>query len=170
VRAARGHEEDKFTDLVREVAPDLLAYFERRITDRTEAADLLGETLLVLWRRASVAPSDHEGARMWMFGIARNVLNNYHRGVRRQLRLADALRDELMRTSQPAHEEDTDAVVEAVNSLPPDLRELVRLVHWDGFKLVEAAQLLGINASSARSRYSRARSLLAQDLIPRLAR
>nr|WP_281497552.1 sigma-70 family RNA polymerase sigma factor [Ornithinimicrobium sp. F0845] len=111
-----------------------MAYFERRITDHAEAADLLGETLLVLWRRASVAPSGQEGARMWMFGIARNVLSNYHRGVRRQLRLADALRDELLRTVQPAHEEHADLVVEAVHSLPPDLSELIRLVHWDGFK------------------------------------
>lgn len=34
------------------------------------------------------------------------------------------------------------------------------LVHWDGFTLLAAAELLGVNASTARSRYAAARETL----------
>lgn len=51
-------------------------------------------------------------------------------------------------------------VRDAIARLEPDLAELVRLVHWDGFSLADAAELLGIPASTARGRYQRAKSEL----------
>jgi DNA-directed RNA polymerase specialized sigma24 family protein len=41
---------------------------------------------------------------------------------------------------------------------------LVRLVHWEGFTLADAAQLINIPAATARGRYARARSLLQVEL------
>jgi RNA polymerase sigma-70 factor, ECF subfamily len=38
------------------------------------------------------------------------------------------------------------------------------LIHWDGFTIVEAAELLGLNASTARSRYAAARQILREAL------
>lgn len=154
------------THLIERVAPDLLAYFERRV-DPEDAADLLGETLLVAWRRASVLPRRHEHARMWLFGVAKGVLNNHARGVRRRLRLADALRDEVTRAHrQTARDNEHSDVIEAIEALPDDLAELVRLIHWDGFRLVEAATLMGINPSTARGRYAKAKELLRRSLRP----
>lgn len=49
---------------------------------------------------------------------------------------------------------------EAIAALDPDDAELVRLVYWDGFRSNEAAAILGINPSTARSRLSRARQTL----------
>jgi RNA polymerase sigma-70 factor (ECF subfamily) len=57
-------------------------------------------------------------------------------------------------------------ILEAVAALPDELAELVRLVHWDGFRLVEAAELIGISASTARGRYARARELLYRSIRP----
>ena len=51
----------------------------------------------------------------------------------------------------------------AVDPLPTELAELVRLVHWDGF-VEEAAAHLGVPASTARSRHARAKQLLRQTL------
>ena len=148
---------DRLTRLIETSGTDVLAYFERRVRDREDAADLLGETLLVAWRRAEIVPRDDTQARMWLFGVAR--------GVRRRIRLADALRDQLATASGGGHRGDRqDAVVAAVEDLPQDLAELVRLVHWDGFSLAEAADLTGIPASTARGRYARARELLHRSL------
>lgn len=151
--------------LVERVAPDLLAYFERRVVDREDAADLLGETLLVAWRRADTVPREDERGRMWLFGVARRVLGNHARGVRRRLALADALREDVARaaTHLPSRR---GAVRDAVDALPAHLGELVRLVHWDGFSLTEAAELTGTSASTVRSRYARARQLLQRSLSP----
>jgi RNA polymerase sigma-70 factor, ECF subfamily len=152
--------------VVKAIAPDLLAYFERRVNPPEDAADLLGETLLIGWRRASAIPADAERARMWFFVTARNVLANYRRGVRRRSEVADRLRTEVHRVSrlETAVSWSGTPVAEAISALPEELAELVRLVHWDGFSLVEAAQLLGVGDSTGRSRYARARVLLSQAL------
>jgi RNA polymerase sigma-70 factor (ECF subfamily) len=52
-------------------------------------------------------------------------------------------------------------VRDAIARLDPELAELVRLVHWDGFSLGEVATLEGIPASTVRSRYARAKRELA---------
>ena len=38
------------------------------------------------------------------------------------------------------------------------------LIHWDTFTLAQAAALLGLNASTARTCYARARNRLAVEL------
>lgn len=148
-------------------AADLLRFFQYRLADREQAADALGETLLIAWRRHRKLPADPTEARMWMFGIARNVLLHAQRGTARKLRLAAELRDAV--AAAPFAEPASDLalaldVQSAVNELPTELGDLVRLVHWDGFSLAEAAQLQGIPASTARSRYAKARALLAEAL------
>src|SRR5690606_16892409 len=62
---------------VQEHAPALLSYFARRAVQREDAADLLAETLLVLWRRSRSLPDADDEIRPWMFGIARNVLMHH---------------------------------------------------------------------------------------------
>ena len=154
-----------FRSLLRDAADDLLAYFERRLSTRDDAADLLAETMLQAWRRSKDLPADDERRRMWLFTIAANVLANHHRSTRRRLSLADRLRHDLATTSgEPDHTE-ANAVRDAVLRLHPAQRELVMLIHWDGFSIVEAAQILGLNASTARSRYAAAREQLRQALI-----
>lgn len=148
-------------DLVRREAPDLLAYFERR-AEPADAADLLGETLLVAWRRAVAIPADDREARMWLFGVARRVLATGRRsGVRRRA-LADRLRDELVHERPPPPADP--ALAEALAALAPLDAEIIRLVHWDGFSLVEVAQHLDRPAGTIRSRYSRARAQLKSAL------
>jgi RNA polymerase sigma factor (sigma-70 family) len=136
---------------------DILSFLIRRVASSDDAADLFGETLLVIWRRVSDVPANDTEARMWMFGIAKGVLLNYDRGRRRHLALADRLREEL-RVS--ASENDPSAIRDAIADLPEPLREIVRLIHWDGFSQVDVGQILGIPASTVHSRYATARALL----------
>lgn len=141
-------------------APDLLHYFERR--ERNDAADLLAETLLVAWRRVDDLPDDEVQARMWLFGVARTVLLGHARDMARRSRLADRLRE------LPAPvANDTDRALDvraAIAKLSEADAELVRLVHWEGLTLAEAATVVGCNASTARGRYQRARAALAAHL------
>ena len=144
---------------------DLLAYLERRVSPREDAADLLGETMLTSWRRVEKLPTEPERARMWLFVIARNTLLNYRRGRRRAVALADLLRREISVAAAPESDHDAaEDVRAAIEMLPEDLAELMRLVHWDGFSIADAAELTGIPAATARGRYARARSLLQAEL------
>ncbi|PWC03782.1 RNA polymerase sigma factor [Agromyces badenianii] len=145
-------------------AADLLSYFGRRVRIPADAADLLSETFVVAWRRADRLPADPEQARMWLFGVARRVLSNAARGASRQSGLADRLRAHLETLPTEHVDADTLDVRAALDAIPVDQSELVRLVLWDGFSLPEAARILGINESTARGRYQRARARL-RDLL-----
>lgn len=149
----------RLTRALEQSASDLLAYLERRV-GADDAPDLLGENMVVAWRRVRELPPDAERARMWLFGIARGTLSNHARGQRRRWALADRLRLQVRESaSAPPADEGTD-VRDAIDRLEPDLAELVRLVHWERLSLADAAELIGIPASTARGRYQRAKEQL----------
>lgn len=143
--------------------PDLAAYFQRRV-GLDEAPDLLGETMVVAWRRVSALPTDPEGARMWLFGIARGTLLNHARSERRRLALVDRIRNTMALTPATNAADEGSEVRDAINRLDESLAEIVKLVHWDGFALPEVADILGIPVTTVRSRYRRARDTLRNAL------
>ncbi|MGB4137926.1 MAG: sigma factor-like helix-turn-helix DNA-binding protein [Microbacterium sp.] len=70
-------------------------------------------------------------------------------------------------TRSPAPSADLGVEVrDAIARLDGGLAELIRLVHWDGFSIVDAAALLGIPPSTARGRYQRAKDALREMLDP----
>lgn len=158
--AARERLRARFELVVELHGEALLSYFLRRTETKEDAADLLSETFLTIWRRARSIPLQDEEARMWMFGVARNTLSNHRRSRIRHRLLSEKLARELHVAPAVPDTETALAVRQAISSLPPDLAELIQLVHWDGFTIAEVATLVGIPAPTARSRYARARLLL----------
>ena len=163
----RADRENRLEGLIRANASDVLAYLERRIDARADAADILSETLIVAWKKAGRAPIDEIDGRMWLFAIARNALLNARRAARRRLAATERLRSELEHSPAKLGEDVLDAIAvrRAVQQLPHELGELVELVHWEGFSVVEAAQVMGISASTARSRYMSAKGRLRAALV-----
>jgi RNA polymerase sigma factor (sigma-70 family) len=145
------------TDALVACGDDLHAYLQRRV-GLDDAADLLSETMVVAWRRVTELPTDPERTRMWLFGIARGTLANHTRSARRRHTLFQRARRE--RQQQAAPSDKGLEVRDAITRLNPNLAELIRLVHWDGLSLVEASEMLGISASTARGRYARAKRQL----------
>lgn len=62
----------------------LLNYFQRRLTNPADAAEAFGELLLTAWRSRRRLPLEDDAARMWLYGVARNVLRNTHRTLSRR--------------------------------------------------------------------------------------
>ena len=139
---------------------DILAYLVRRVDNREDAADLFGDAYLTAWSKRRSMPDDAEGARKWLFVIARNTLLNHYSRSRRARALTATLRDELRTTNADDPTEQHLEVREAIAALTPEQAELVRLIHWDGFSITDAAEFMGIPASTARSRYAVARLTL----------
>lgn len=154
---------------------DLLKYLARRLREPADAADVLSNVLVVIWQRRTALPGGAESARMWSYGVARNALREHHRRSVRRTALADALRSRI-RDDLSSHgdrddplqavarAERSDDVRLALATLREHDRELIMLVHWDGLTLSQAASLLGINPSTARTRYARAKERLATTL------
>lgn len=142
----------------------ILAYLAKRVDEPEDAADLLAEVFVVAWRRRHVLPSG-DGGRLWLYGVARRTLANHRRGDQRR---AAATRELAAALAQwgAAHppDEATTAVRQALARLPERDREIITLVEWDGLSPSEAAQVVGVLPSSARSRLQRARARLASEL------
>jgi RNA polymerase sigma factor (sigma-70 family) len=152
----------RLTAALVDASPDLLAYFRRRV-DPQDAPDLLGEVMVTAWRCLTDVPTASEEARMWLFGVARGVLRNYYRGDRRRWALADRIRENASTATAPAADTGAD-VRDAIARLPPELAEVVQLVHWERLSLAEVAQVVGLPASTVRGRYQRAKEQLRDAL------
>jgi RNA polymerase sigma-70 factor, ECF subfamily len=158
-----GEVNDRAVSALTENAPDLLRYFRRRVGDDV-APDLLTETLTTAWRRARSLPEEPENARAWLFGIARNTLLNHQRSEHRRHRLADRVRHVLTSSEHAGAADEGLDVRDAINRLDPELAELIRLVHWEGFTLAQTAVILEIPASTLRNHYQRAKQELRNAL------
>lgn len=143
----------------------MLGYALRRSDDPDDAADAVGETFLIAWRRFEDVPTD-DRARAWLYGTARRVLANQRRGSRRRDHLAERLASEAriaVATVQPETGSDADAA-RAFRRLKPAQRELLALVAWEGLAPRELATALGCSVNAAKIRLHRARRAFAREL------
>lgn len=154
-----------FRDLYAKYREAVLAYLLRRVPTAEDAADALAETYLVLWRRIDDVPTG-EDAKLWLFGVARNMLLRGGDQRRRDGQLvarigetAESLRPPL---PEPAFDDD---LVSALRTLSRDDQEILTLCAWEELTPSEAAAVLSISANAARIRLHRAR----RRLIDRLA-
>lgn len=151
----------RLSEALSDYGSDLLRYLQRRAPE--DAADLLGSTMLVAWRKRADMPAETTQLRPWLYGIARMTLRGHHRDEARRLRLTKRVR--ILAPVQ----ENVDQALEvdvrsAISKLPDGQRELVELVHWEGMAIGDAAMVIGVNASTARNRYAKAKVTLAHTL------
>ncbi|GIH73759.1 DNA-directed RNA polymerase sigma-70 factor [Planobispora longispora] len=160
--AATGGEQcDHFIAMYSRYYDEVLRYAWRRVGP-DYAAEVVSETFTVAWRRAGELP-EHE--LPWLYTVARNIIANRRRAEERQEHLLTALA-ETVRT-EPDHADAVtrrQAAVEALQSLSPDDRELVRLVAWDGLDARGAAAVLGCSAAAVHVRLHRLRKRLSRTL------
>lgn len=127
-----------------------------------------------MWLRAFAArggfDTEHDDARPWLYGIARNILREHWRaGKAIGLPLAgetgcdpwDGVDERLDITRQ------AETVMTAVRALPAIERDVLLLVAWEQLTVAEAAKVLGIPPGTARSRLHRARAALRRMLSER---
>jgi RNA polymerase sigma factor (sigma-70 family) len=142
----------------------ILGYALRRTGNGDDAADVVAETFLTAWRRLDDVPSGDE-ARLWLYGVARRVLANHHRGERRKTELADRLKADLAVTYRPPEYAGPLAdIAAALASLAGNDRELLALVAWEGLDHAEIASVLQCSRNAVRIRLHRARSRFAAAL------
>ena len=137
-------------------------YVLRRTDSPDDAVDAIGETFLTAWRRLDAVPPG-DGTRLWLYGVARRVLANHHRGAARRELLITRLRSQFAEAapSVPQHREEVRA---AFAGLTPDDRELLSLTGWEGLSPSEIAEVLGCRVGTVRVRLHRARKRFAGQL------
>ena len=155
--------EQRFRELYDAVYVDLLRFAGRRVHP-THAEDVVGEVMLVAWRRLDDVPADLSAARAWLFGVARKTLQNARRRGERHDAIAVRLTEVRHGPDDAGHHPDLVAHRVDIAAAWPRLsalhQEAIALSVLDGLTAPEAAAVLGISSTAFRLRLSRARRTL----------
>lgn len=130
------------------------------LRDPMAAADVVQSTFLNAWRAAARFTPDRE-LGPWLYAIARRqAIDAYRRNRRIEL---GAHADLDVVELPPSMEQLWEAweVRRAVDQLPADEREVVRMTWFDGLSHPEAAERLGVPVGTVKSRSHRAHRRLA---------
>lgn len=152
-----------FEALYRENYARVLAFALRR-AGRATADDVVAQTFLIAWRRRDELVGD---PLPWLLGVARRVLANQLRTLRRSEALAARARLDAGSREQGDVGDVLflDAPIAlALNSLPASDRETLLMTAWDGLSPMEAARVVGCSAPAFRVRLHRAKRRLEQAL------
>lgn len=150
---------------------DAVRRYVVRRQSATGADDAIADTFLVVWRRLDELP---DRPLPWLLGIARRVLADQRRAVRRRQSLSARLRVDALSNGQTAREWEpplglTPELTSALAALSEREREALLLVAWDGLPAIDAARVVGCSAAAFRVRLHRARRRVADRLELRSA-
>ena len=162
--AAPDERQHRFEEIYAANHGAVLGYVLRRTGNSDDAADVIAETFLTAWRRLDDVPDGGE-ARLWLYGVAKRMLANHHRGERRRTALADRLRTDLAAAYRPPeYTAELAGIAAALHSLPAADRELLALAAWEGLDTSQIATVLGCSPNAVRIRRHRARRRFADQL------
>lgn len=134
------------------------------IGDHELAADAVQQTFVKAWKAASSFDADRELAP-WLYSIARRTAIDVVRAERRPTRGDHA--PEVDGAVTPLSFERTWEAFEvrrAIDDLPADERDVIRLTHLLGMTQAEIAERLGVPLGTVKSRAHRAHRRLAAAL------
>ncbi|MBN6053151.1 sigma-70 family RNA polymerase sigma factor, partial [Nonomuraea sp. RK-328] len=135
----------------------------RRCESPEDAADVVSETFAIAWRRADALPPGEE-ARLWLYGVARNVLANHRRGAARWRLVALDTDVADLYAHSPEGSVELSAIARAFKELPETDRELLSLVAWEGLDPGQIAKVLDCSRNAVRIRLYRARKRFSKAL------
>ena len=168
VRGFCAGEPEAVRAVYRDYGPTVYAVAHRMLGNRQLAEDATQQTFIQAWKAASRFDAGRE-LGPWLTTIARRVaIDVYRRESRRTTAPLEAVApdDPAIVTLPPGVDQVSDAweVRRAIDELPADEREVVRLQHLQGFTHVEIAGRLGVPVGTVKSRSHRAHQRLATRL------
>jgi RNA polymerase sigma-70 factor, ECF subfamily len=149
----------RFEALVAEVHEPLDRYLRRRANSH-DADDVMGDVLLILWRRLDAIPQPTP--LPWCYGVARRALANHRRSERRRLQLVGRVERE---PQLPPGEDEHPELAAALATLSAADREIIALWAWEDLEPREIAVVLETTPNAVSVRLSRLRKRLADEIL-----
>jgi RNA polymerase sigma-70 factor (ECF subfamily) len=157
---------ERFRVLYNDLYDDLWRYVQRRSINTEEARDTLSEVFLVAWRRLEDIPAGKE-ARLWLFGVARNLVKTSWRKRKRSGDLLVRIGSEMSTKGTTDEGLDNSGVLKIVNALQflsENDQEILRLLAWEDLSHKEISVVLGCSENAVAIRIRRARVRLMKVL------
>jgi RNA polymerase sigma factor (sigma-70 family) len=141
--------------------------FAHRLVQRSDRADeVTNDSMLAIWRGAG-SFQGWAKASSWIYGIVYRVAKKSHRFFRFELRQVDITEGDFVADETVAPIEvlfERRRVIAALTRLPENLRVVVELTYYDGMSCAEIAQIVRCPQGTVKSRMSRARAILRDEL------
>lgn len=168
VLVAERRDRAAFARLFDYYAPRVHAYLLRLRLDPVAADEITQEVMTTLWQKAALFDRSKSSVATWLFRIARNRRIDAHRREREEPPIDGAILD----IPDPAQMPDDKVnaaqrdlmVRSALDLLPAEQLELVRLAFFEGFSHSEIADMTGVPLGTVKSRLRLAFSRLRRAL------
>ena len=155
-----------FEEIFRKYYPSLLAFVERHVGDREMAKDFVQDVFFKLYESKSDFPTE-AGLKSWLYITSRNAALDYLRHLKvvdeNQVLMAESMMyaaevDELL------NEELVRRINAAIDSLPPQCQQIIRMSIFDGLKYTEIAARLDVSVNTVKTQISRGYKKLREEL------
>ncbi|MFN3764563.1 MAG: sigma-70 family RNA polymerase sigma factor [Aliihoeflea sp.] len=170
-RVAVDRDRAAFAALFDHFAPRVNGYLQRLGMERSQAEDLAQEVLAVLWHKAHLFDPSKSSLATWLYRVARNRrIDHLRRDKSDRLDPADPIFEP--DAPEPADEaldaaRRDERVRLALDTLPPEQIELIRLAFFAGLTHSQIAEKTGVPLGTVKSRirlaFSRLRKALEAD-------
>lgn len=152
----------RFRDGLTAALPALQAYAQSLTGNPGRADDLVQETVLKAWvNQERFAPGTN--LKAWLFTILRNHFLSERRKHRREVEDVDGvMAGRLVVLAAQEHGADLQVIMSHIARLPAPQREALLLVGAQGLTYEAAAEVMGCQTGTVKSRVSRARAYLVE--------
>ncbi|POX66413.1 RNA polymerase subunit sigma-24 [Microbacterium sp. Ru50] len=158
----RAGDESALGDLFDRYEPRLFRHATRLLTDREDAKDAVAIAFFELWRKRTGVRLVDGSPLPWLLTTVANAARNLERAGRRYRALLAKTPAAAASAAPSAHDES--GVLAALKQLPAGEQSVVVLSVLEGYPERDVAQTLGIPVGTVKSRLSRAKSRLRDEM------
>ena len=160
-RVGRAADRQAFAALFKHFAPRLKSYLARSGSTESQAEDFAQEAMVSVWRKAGSFDAQQAAASTWIFAIARNLRVDYFRRLGHRMEtteqdLEGAAAEEADPDPTPElqlHGQQCERSVRAaLQTLPPEQQQVLRLSFFEEHPHARIAEELGIPLGTVKSR------------------
>lgn len=172
VESVLAGDRDAFAQLVAKYQNPIAAFAYSGCGDISRSEDLAQETFIIAWRKLRDLKEPAK-FKSWLFGIARNLINNSARKqIRNPLAASHELDENLTSTAPAANptehaitKEEQAILWQALEHIPEPYREPLVLFYREHQSIQRVAETLDLTEEAARQRLSRGRKLLHERVV-----
>ena len=153
IRRVARRDANAFEALYHRFARPVFGLALRRLGDRMRAEDAVQETFAAVWRSARTYKPDRGAGAPWLYAVARNAIVDRSRsrseppGEVPYIASTELGPDERAEASYVSWR-----VHRALESLPPNERDVIELAYYSGLSQSEVADFLGIPLGTVKTR------------------
>lgn len=151
-----------FEVLYRRFEPRIFRFVSQRLNDHFAAADILHETMMTVWQKAS-SFEGRSAVSTWVFGIAyRKLMNSYRKHGREDLvdDMPEQVDESPDQTMSVAAGDAAQQIERCLDDLSPSHRAVIELAFQEDLSYREISDIVGTPEGTVKTRVFHAKRLL----------